>query len=95
MNKRIEETGAQSPNDPKLSDGGARRAGCGDMAGAGWAKVAGWSAAASVTRGAVRCSAWLGVADVGLERSILFLVEDVENPVEVAELCSAGLCELV
>ena len=31
-----------APNDPKLSDCGARRAGCGDMAGAGWAKAAGW-----------------------------------------------------
>ncbi len=48
-----------SPNDPKLSDCGARRAGCGKAAGAGWAKAAGWRAAASVTRGAVRCSAWL------------------------------------
>ena len=54
-----------TPNDPKLSDCGARRAGCGKAAGAGWAKVAGWCAAASVTRGAVRCSAWLGVAAVG------------------------------
>ena len=51
-----------TPNDPKLSDCGARRAGCGKAAGAGWAQAAGWSAAASVTRGAVRCSAWLGVA---------------------------------
>jgi len=37
---------------------------------------------------AVRCIAWLGFTGVGLERSILFLIEDVENPVEVAELCS-------
>ncbi len=51
----------QTPNDPKLSDCGARRAGCGDVAGAGWAKAAGRCAAASVTRGAVRCSALLGV----------------------------------
>ena len=50
----------KSPNDPKLSDCGARRAGCGKAAGAGWAQAAGWSAAASVTRGAVRCSAWFG-----------------------------------
>ena len=49
-------TGAKSPNDPKLSDGGGWRAGC----------TAGGKAAAeaaSVTAGAVRCSAWLG--DVG------------------------------
>ena len=52
-----------TPNDPKLSDCGARRAGCGKAAGAGWAQAAGWRAAASVTRGAVRCSAWFG--DVG------------------------------
>ncbi len=50
------------PNDPKLSDCGGRRAGCGKAAGAGWAKAAGWCVAASVTPGAVRCSAWLGVA---------------------------------
>ena len=37
-------------NDPKLSDGGGWRDGC---AGAG-------GGAASVTAGAVRCSAWLG-----------------------------------
>ena len=46
-------SGARTPNDPKLSDCGARRAGC----------VVGerrWPEAASVTRGAVRCSAWLG-----------------------------------
>ena len=46
---------AQSPNDPKLSDGGGWRAGC--MVGG---KAA--AEAASVTAGAVRCSAWLGVA---------------------------------
>ena len=61
-------TRGMTPNDPKLSDCGARRAGCGDMAGAGWAKAAGWWAAASVTRGAVRCSAWLGVAGLGRSR---------------------------
>ena len=54
--------GEESPNDPTLSDGGARRAGCGKAAGAGWAQAAGWCAAASVTRGAVRCSAWLGAS---------------------------------
>src|SRR5690348_9888199 len=42
-------------NDPKLSDCGARRAGC---MGAERRRAE----AASVTRGAVRCSAWLGVA---------------------------------
>ena len=52
----------KSPNDPKLSDCGARRAGCGKAAGAGWAQAAGRFAAASVTRGAVRCSAWLGAS---------------------------------
>ena len=44
-----------TPNDPKLSDGGGWRAGC--MAG-GKAVVE----AASVTAGAVRCSAWLAVS---------------------------------
>ena len=41
---------AQSPNDPKLSDGGGWRDGCAGEGGG----------AASVTAGAVRCSAWLG-----------------------------------
>ena len=54
MNKRIEETGAQSPNDPKLSDGGGWRGPC--MVG-GKAAVE----ARAVTAVAVRCSAWLGV----------------------------------
>ena len=44
---------AESPNDPKLSDGGGWRDGCAGEGGG----------AASVTAGAVRCSAWLG--DVG------------------------------
>ena len=48
-------TGDQSPNDPKLSDCGAWHRLC--------RKVRG-SIAQAVTRGAVRCSAWLG--DVGL-----------------------------
>ena len=39
-----------SPNDPKLSDGGGWRDGCAGEGGG----------AASVTAGAVRCSAWLG-----------------------------------
>jgi hypothetical protein len=45
----------EAPNDPKLSDGGGWRAGC----------TAGGKAAveaASVTAGAVRCSAWLGAS---------------------------------
>ena len=45
------------PNDPKLSDGGVRRGTC--MA-CGKAAVE----AGAVTHGAVRCSAWLGVARV-------------------------------
>ena len=44
-----------SPNDPKLSDGGVRRGTC--MVGGKAAVEAG-----AVTHGAVRCSAWLGVA---------------------------------
>ena len=39
-----------TPNDPKLSDGGGWRDGCAGEGGG----------AASVTAGAVRCSAWLG-----------------------------------
>ena len=48
---------AESPNDPKLSDRGVRRGTC--MAGGKAAAEAG-----AVTHGAVRCSAWLGVAVV-------------------------------
>ncbi len=44
-----------TPNDPKLSDGGVRRGTC--MVGGKAAAEAG-----AVTCGAVRCSAWLGVA---------------------------------
>jgi hypothetical protein len=45
-----------TPNDPKLSDGGAWRSLC------RWAERRRRSVAQAVTRGAVRCSAWLGVA---------------------------------
>ena len=45
--------GARTPNDTKLSDCGARRGLCG-------ASEARRSEAQAVTRGAVRCSAWLG-----------------------------------
>ena len=62
-----------TPNDPKLSDGGAWRGSCEggaqkeatdvgqrhDRTGRAQARIA-----ATVTRGAVRCSAWLGVAAV-------------------------------
>ena len=50
---------AETPNDPKLSDGGVRRGTC--TAGGKAAVEAG-----AVTHGAVRCSAWLGDM-VGLE----------------------------
>ena len=43
------------PNDPKLSESGVRRGTC--MVGGKAAVEAG-----AVTHGAVRCSAWLGVA---------------------------------
>ena len=60
-------------NDPKLSDGGAWRGSCEGGAqkeapdvGQRWlgVKTPGQEIAATVTRGAVRCSAWLGVAVV-------------------------------
>ncbi len=47
-----------TPNDPKLSDSGVRRGTC--MVGGKAAAEAG-----AVTHGAVRCSAWLGVALLG------------------------------
>ena len=46
-----------TPNDPKLSDRGVRRGTC--MVGGKAAVEAG-----AVTHGAVRCSAWLGVAAI-------------------------------
>jgi len=47
----------KSPNDPKLNDCGERRSLCGKAAGAGLR-----AGAQAVTPGAVRCSAWFGVA---------------------------------
>ena len=68
---RIHKTGVRTPNDPKLSDGGAWRGSCEGGAkmtatdvGQRWlgVKTPKLESAATVTRGAVRCSAWLGVA---------------------------------
>ena len=67
----VKERGAVTPNDPKLSDCGARRGSCEGGAkkevtdvGRRWlgVKTPGRKIAATVTRGAVRCSAWLGVS---------------------------------
>ena len=49
-------TRSMPPNDHKLSDGGAWRSLC------RWVERRRRSVAQAVTRGAVRCSAWLGVA---------------------------------
>ena len=51
MKNQISKTGAQSPNDLKLSDCGAGQDAC----------KAGLLGAGSMTSAAVRCSAWLGV----------------------------------
>ena len=65
-----------TPNDPKLSDGGAWRGSCEGGAkkeaadvGQRWlgVKTPKLESAATVTRGAVRCSAWLGVAVISEE----------------------------
>ena len=55
------------PNDLKLSDSGVRRGTC--MVGGKAAVEAG-----AVTHGAVRCSAWLGVAVIATEQHRLILV---------------------
>ena len=77
-----------SPNDPKLSDGGVRRGTC--MAGGKAAAEAG-----AVTHGAVRCSAWLGVAVISVEglgrelksfRWLLRVVAQSELLIVVAEV---------
>ena len=49
-----------TPNDQKLSDCGGRRSLCGKVAGGERSEAVG---AQAVTPGAVRCSAWLGVAN--------------------------------
>ena len=59
---------SQSPNDPKLSDRGVRRGSC----------VVGGKAAAeaaTVTHGAVRCSAWLGDVRFGEIMAVELLVD--------------------
>ena len=58
------------PNDPKLSDCGGRRSLCGKVAGAGLR-----AGAQAVTPGAVRCSAWLGVAGVVIGAVMKVLVD--------------------
>ena len=72
----VHRTRVATPNDPKLSDGGAWRGSCEggakkeatdvrqrhDRTGRVQARIA-----ATVTRGAVRCSAWLGVIDAMLD----------------------------
>ena len=55
----------QTANDPKLSDRGVRRGTC--MVGGKAAAEAG-----AVTHGAVRCSAWLGVAVICEERCVVY-----------------------
>ena len=69
---------SESPNDPKLSDGGAWRGSCEGGAkteatdvGQMWlgVKTPKQELAATVTRGAVRCSAWLGVAVISEKAS--------------------------
>ena len=66
----IHSTGERKPNDPKLSDGGAWRGSCEGGAQKEETDVeqrhertrrVQARTAATVTRGAVRCSAWLGV----------------------------------
>ena len=78
MNEQKRENGRKRPNDPKLSDGGAWRGSCEGGAqkeaadvGQRWlgGKTPKPESAATVTRGAVRCSAWLGVAFIGAKRS--------------------------
>ena len=54
MNNQNQKTGAQSPNDLKLSDREAGQDAC----------VAGLPGAGSMTSAAVRCSAWLGDVSV-------------------------------
>ena len=72
-----------SPNDPKLSDGGGWRDGCAGEGGG----------AASVTAGAVRCSAWLAVAGLGCWSFIVAvgLLVDVGNSLAVECPERAGL----
>jgi len=59
------ENAAESPNDPKLSDGGGWREPCAGEGGGGRRRFVAWL----VTAVAVRCSAWLGVAGHSRETS--------------------------
>ena len=52
----VENERVEGPNDPKLSDCGARHGTCAGEGGGGRR----WWEACAVKRGAVRCSAWLG-----------------------------------
>ena len=86
---------AQAANDPKLSDGGAWRSSC-DGGAQREATDVGQShdrtrrvrarIAATVTRGAVRCSAWLGVRSIGIKK---FLLEVKYRP-EMADTKDVG-----
>jgi len=68
-----------APNDPKLSDGGGWRAGCA----VGERRR---PEAASVTAGAVRCSAWFG--DVGLRSWKLKIGNSVTETIEPEKSCA-------
>ena len=83
-------TRVATPNDPKLSDGGAWRGSC--EGGAQREATDGGQShdrtrraqariAATVTRGAVRCSAWLGVAVMCdlLHEHQIHIVDDPKN----------------
>ena len=70
----VEIARSESPNDPKLRDSGVRRGSC----------VVGGKAAAeaaTVTHGAVLCSAWLGDVRIGFIASVLVHVVFVSGAV--------------
>ena len=88
MNDSIKSKRAKGPNDPKLSDGGAWRGSCAGGAkkeatdvGQRWlgVKTPKLEIAATVTRGAVRCSAWLNqsLREAGLSWVVVFVDGEV------------------
>ncbi len=88
----------ETPNDPKLSDSGARRGSCEGGARkeatdvgqshdqTGWVQV---RIAATVTRGAVRCSAWLGAFVASSDVVVMLMSRSWQRECQQEERCDS------
>ena len=77
-----QETCGESPNDPKLSDRAARRDACPTAARTETKpsrKQREAKKARGVTRGPVRCSAWLGDVDSGFPDAVSVSISDMDS----------------